>query len=79
MIKVKKLPWDENKFYIPAPMIKQIQVWSPKLSTKDKFEVVRWKKGGLECKTIALFDTLEEAQNYVQPFWDEYVLSLVEE
>ncbi len=71
MIKVKKLPWVENKstggYY--TPITKKYYIHK----SIDKFSIE------VDAEIFRKLCTLEEAQNILQMYWDEYVLSLVEE
>lgn len=80
MIKVKKLPWVEHN--ANAPTFHPYQIFSPELTMSGKAEVIEWRystgRYSTGCKIIVAFDTIEQAQDYMQKLWDEYVISLLE-
>lgn len=76
MIKVKKLVWNGNFNNYNFYRIVYINF----LSNSKPFYQVEENYFGVERSgTVNIeFKTLEEAQDYVQTLWNEYVLSLIE-
>lgn len=83
MIKVKKLVWETIQIQVKD--IKNSLHLQYRLEYHNNYEfgyIKPLEKGFIAFRVddvVAVFDTLEQAQEHIRQLWNEYVLCLVEE